>query len=122
YPCMRTANPVITAARFLRVDVGGRSTCAIATDSTAYCWGLSDRGQLGSTSELTTCAGQPCSRKPIPVGGQLRFSTISIGVGHVCAVATSGGGYCWGDNTGGKLGSVTLADAHSPRRIADPKR
>jgi alpha-tubulin suppressor-like RCC1 family protein len=43
---------------------------------------------------------------PIQVTAELAFTNIGVGHGHVCAVATNGGTYCWGKNEHGMLGST----------------
>lgn len=43
---------------------------------------------------------------PNPVTSALAFTAIGVGHGHVCAVATDGGAYCWGKNEYGALGST----------------
>ena len=43
---------------------------------------------------------------PTPVTSALEFTDIGVGHGHVCAVATNGGTYCWGKNEHGVLGST----------------
>ena len=52
-----------------------------------------------------------------------KWSAVSAGSDHTCAItALDGTGYCWGDNSNGKLGlgftSATLAEATRPRRVA----
>ena len=43
---------------------------------------------------------------PSQVTPALEFTDIGVGYGHVCAVATNGGTYCWGKNEHGVLGST----------------
>ena len=43
------------------------------------------------------------------------MSTISVGNGHVCAVTTGGGAYCWGQDRNGSLGNdLPLEDSSVP--------
>ncbi len=37
------------------------------------------------------------------------FSSISAGSAHTCGVSASGGGYCWGSDANGQLGSQAVA-------------
>ena len=41
----------------------------------------------------------------VPVAGGLRFTAISLGWVHTCALTQSGAAYCWGRNDVGQLGS-----------------
>jgi alpha-tubulin suppressor-like RCC1 family protein len=101
---------------YTAVAAGSHSTCAIATDGEAYCWGANDAGQLGAPSS-DTCGGTPCSRTPLAVAGSLRFTLISVGDLHACGLAVDGTAYCWGKNDRGQLGDGTLVDRAGPVRV-----
>jgi alpha-tubulin suppressor-like RCC1 family protein len=85
------------------IDVGGASylltaidtvtlACGLDAAGAAYCWGKSRDGLGdGSTTESWT---------PIPVGGGLTFSALSVGLG-VCGLADAGAIYCWGGRASG---------------------
>jgi alpha-tubulin suppressor-like RCC1 family protein len=96
---------------FTAVATGYEHTCAIAADSTAYCWGTNDHGQLGH-GDLTA------TTYPVHVVGGLRFVSISAsgnGVdAHTCAVATGGALYCWGNDQDGQLGDGDVSDKATP--------
>jgi alpha-tubulin suppressor-like RCC1 family protein len=119
-PCSRTPSLVPGNVVFRAVSVRGRSTCAIGSDSFAYCWGLNDHGQIGVAS-TATCAGSPCVTSPTLVAGLPKIRAISVGDRHVCAVAVSGVAYCWGQNPDGRLGIGTRSDAIRPMRVSDPR-
>jgi alpha-tubulin suppressor-like RCC1 family protein len=61
---------------------------------------------------LSACGGSVSDENgalvlaPIQVTPELAFTAIGVGFGHVCAVATNGGTYCWGKNEYGVLGST----------------
>lgn len=118
--CATSPALVSTNVSFREISVRGRSTCAIATTGDAWCWGLNDHGQLGS-STTESCAGRACSTTPRRVDGGLRFETISVGKAHACGIATNGGAYCWGQHTDGALGITTTGDVGRPMRVASPR-
>lgn len=87
-------------ASFVSISAGDDHTCAITSAGTAYCWGYSDLGRLGSGSVLDEYS-------PVPVAAPsgASFVSISAGATHTCAVTTIGAAYCWGSNGWGKLGN-----------------
>lgn len=100
---------------FKVVAVGASSTCAIAAQSgsveenTGYCWEANSTGTIGNG----TATG---SSIPQAIAGALRFSAISTGDAHTCAVADTGLAYCWGDGSMGQLGtSPVLLNARCGR-------
>jgi alpha-tubulin suppressor-like RCC1 family protein len=48
--------------------------------------------------------GKPCSLRPVPVAGGLRFRAIEAGSYHACGLTDEGRAYCWGRATLGELG------------------
>lgn len=99
--------------RFAMVSTGVNSSCALTDAGEAYCWGLNFVGQLGRDTLTATClqsGSSRCSSVPIPVSGQLRFKSVSVGNwDHTCGVTTGGDAYCWGANTYGQLGTSVAA-------------
>jgi alpha-tubulin suppressor-like RCC1 family protein len=93
------------------VDAGAYHTCGIAADSSAVCWGINDRGQLGDSSTTD----RPV---PTPVAGGHKFVQISAGFRHTCGAATDGRVYCWGAGTSGELGTGLLNDSSIPVVVA----
>ena len=81
------------------INGGANHTCGMTTDGSGYCWGLNDGGQLGNG--LTT----DISHGPDEVSGGHTWTSIHAGGSHTCGVTTDGGGYCWGDNSAGQLGT-----------------
>lgn len=92
---------------FAAVSAGGGHTCGLATDGTAYCWGLNLTGQLGDGSGLNR-------ERPVPVDGGLDFGSISAGGVHTCGVATGLAAYCWGFNDDGQLGDGSQESRSGP--------
>jgi hypothetical protein len=50
------------------------------------------------------------------VVGNLTFSSISVGLGYVCGL-TSSGAYCWGRNDFGKMGDGSNSDSPVPIKV-----
>jgi alpha-tubulin suppressor-like RCC1 family protein len=102
------------ALSFSQVSVGAGHTCAVTTDSRAYCWGGGGLGDGNTTGHLT----------PVAVAGGLRFLEVSAGVNHNCGVTTDYRAFCWGDNTSGQLGTGTITQTPSlvPVAVAGGRR
>ena len=94
------------------VAAGARSvhTCAIV-GSGVRCWGSDFYGQLGIDMPLLGV-----SRTALAVVGLASgVSALALGAAHSCALTTSGGIQCWGNNDfGGQLGDNTLTNRSTP--------
>lgn len=103
--------PVTGGLTFQSVSVGMAHTCGLTPDGALYCWGANDVLQLGVDSVPGPCdvgTGPntvDCSPQPVPVLAALRFTDVSAGDFHSCAVATDGVAYCWGQGNTGQLGT-----------------
>ena len=57
-----------------------------------------------------------------PAGGQdtvdLRFTSVSAGGAHSCAITAAGAAYCWGPNEHGQLGDSSTIDRPAPVPVA----
>ncbi len=98
-------------AIFSTISAGGRHTCALLLDGTAFCWGSNDSSQLGvgSTGGIADT--------PAQVTTGTRFTSISSGRDHTCAIAVGGAAFCWGSNAFGQLGTGAIG-AQSPVPVA----
>ena len=86
-----------------QVAAGEIHTCARLIGGEARCWGANNAGELGDTTSTERYA-------PVTVGGATPLTGITdIGAGGrgSCALLTSGGARCWGDNGSGELGTGT---------------
>jgi len=92
------------------LSAGIEHACAIAADSTAWCWGANDLGQLGDGSTTDTT-------QPAPVTGARKFIAVTVGYSHSCGLEAAGDIYCWGDNSLGQLGDTLVAQASTPRLV-----
>jgi alpha-tubulin suppressor-like RCC1 family protein len=96
------------------ISAGGAEACAVRADGTVSCWGSGTAGQLGTG----TCLGsdpciynQPCASTPVAVAGLSGAIAVSVGAVSSCALLSSGGVECWGQNDEGELG---ISDASGP--------
>lgn len=86
---------------FEELDAGAVHVCGLASGR-AYCWGGSAQGRLGNGQSGDWDDGNPV---PGPVETELRFTTITAGYPHTCALTQDGRAYCWGANSHGELGN-----------------
>jgi alpha-tubulin suppressor-like RCC1 family protein len=100
------------------VVAGAWHSCRLTDEGMASCWGLNNARQLGSETREVCRAGKvtlPCSRSPLPLEGQLRFTSLAAGEVHTCGLTGEGQAYCWGGNARGQLGTdSTLEDCTAP--------
>lgn len=114
----------IVGLSFRAIACGGRISCGVTDERSVACWGENAEGGLGQDDSF----GSPDLLVPTPIAAASSFSQVSVGQGHVCAVAEGGALYCWGRNTSGQLGLgggpvqvrvPTLVDASARyRRVA----
>ncbi len=115
-------SPVQVAMLGKSVDMiasGGRHTCALKLDSTLWCWGANQYGQLGDG----TTVGHPLPAQVTQLGasvGAVALSQDSIGNDHTCALKVDGTLWCWGSNQSGQLGEGTTTAHSSPMQVAPP--
>ncbi len=96
----------------LALGAGDSHTCAVAADGKVLCWGSKGVGQLG---DLTTAL----SLAPVSVAGLgSSIQEVHAGSRHACALTSSGGVKCWGNNKYGQLGDGTTIDRLSPVDVA----
>ena len=92
---------VIGGKLFASITAGDSHTCALTAEGEAFCWGENDDGEGGNGTISPQGTGLTT---PTRVATSIRFSSISAGAEHVCAVALNGDGYCWGWSLWGQLG------------------
>lgn len=90
------------------ITAGWRHTCAITSGGGIKCWGNNNDGQVGDGTEIDRKTPQDV------VGLMTRVTAIAAGERHTCALTTSGGVKCWGQNHDGQLGDGTRKDKVTP--------
>jgi hypothetical protein len=115
--CVPSPARVQGGLRFTALSTGSNSTCAVAVDGRAYCWGYNGMSGVLGNGEANTSYDAP-----VPVAGGLVFTGISVGDSEACGVTPRGEVYCWGSNRGGALGDGTNQDRFVPTRIASDVR
>ena len=77
-----------------------------------FCWGNNGVGQLGT-------AGGPDNTNP--TRALLPQGSVPVGIAssweHTCATLSNGTGLCWGNNSHGQLGDISLAERNTPTPV-----
>lgn len=111
-PIAVLSSGVLSLKTVKQVALGGNSSCVVASDNNAYCWGANSSGQLGIGS--TTNSNVPAA---VSVSGALAnksIRSISVGINQTCALTTSYKSYCWGNNGNGQFGNNTTTSSNIP--------
>jgi len=103
---------VLNGKTIKSISTGYYSTCAIASDDQAYCWGYNTTGQLGDNS--TTRRDTPVAVDTSGVLNGKTVKAISVGDSHTCAIASDDQVYCWGSNNNGRLGDNSTTQSLVP--------
>ena len=94
---------------------GSAHTCALRDDSTLWCWGAGESGQLG----LGTTAS-PSSPQPVTTPADTGWASVTAGDRHTCAVRVGGTLWCWGWDRAGQLGIGSKTSKYLPQQVITP--
>ncbi len=98
-------------------SAGSRHACAVV-GTRVFCWGATDRGQLGlarASRMCTTPDGDvPCEPDPVEVPGVEGVTSVVAGAAHTCVRTNDGLAVCWGDNRYGQLGFGAASEMPGP--------
>jgi len=100
--------------RWKEVATGWSHTCAIATDSTLWCWGNNYFGELGIGEKGNT-------NVPLISALSSGWDKVSAGESQSCGHRDDSLVYCWGHNRDGRLGTGDYLDRRVPEKIAMEK-
>ena len=96
---------------FTALSASWHSTCGLTGAGDLYCWGDNTYGELGDGTTVARTS-------PAIVAGGRKYRSISQQeFGHACAVAVTGGAYCWGLNDAGQIGDGTLVSRSAPTSV-----
>jgi alpha-tubulin suppressor-like RCC1 family protein len=90
---------------FTQISGGYRSVCGLGNNDKVYCWGYNAFGQLGTNDQADK--NEPTTI-PLPAG--VKYTAVSAGAFHSCALGDDNKAYCWGSNSSGQLGDSTTTD------------
>jgi alpha-tubulin suppressor-like RCC1 family protein len=105
-----------TGVSFAVISAGYRHTVALSSSGEAYAWGSNGGGQVGAGT-VTSYHTTPMS-VIMPAG--VTFASISAGLAHTVALASTGEAYAWGKNTRGELGNGSGTNSNTPVAVTAP--
>jgi alpha-tubulin suppressor-like RCC1 family protein len=106
-PRADTATPMTGVTQ---VSASGDHACARQVSGHVRCWGSNSDGQLGN---ILFGPGAR-STLPVEVTGITTAVQVAAGGAQSCAVLVGGVVLCWGDNSGGQLGTGNAVDTTVP--------
>lgn len=105
---------VLSGKTIKSITTSQQSTCVIASDEKAYCWGYNNYGELGNNSITDSRVPVAVDTSGVLNGKTIKYIASSIEDWAVCVVASDNKPYCWGYNGYGMLGNGTNTDSRVP--------
>lgn len=87
--------------KIIGLHVGYATACGLAADSTVYCWGYGQNGDIGNGADVNSSVPKAVDLSKDLFGKKIE--TISNG-GSACVITSDKALYCWGSNRSGQLG------------------
>ena len=104
--------PINSTAYLRKWALGRAHSCALTSSGSAICWGQGDRGQRGDSTTGNA------RNDPTFVATSRVFTQIASAADATCALeAGTGAAWCWGANSGGRLGDGTVLDRLAPAPV-----
>jgi alpha-tubulin suppressor-like RCC1 family protein len=110
--CYRVPKPIRTELHFRTAVAGGISSCAVAVDGKAYCWGSPQEGRLG-TGAADAANKSADKTTPTAVVGDILFQTVLPRAWHTCGLSLMHTALCWG-------GDILQMKSSVPERVSIP--
>jgi alpha-tubulin suppressor-like RCC1 family protein len=107
---------------WVAVSAGGSYSLALKADGTLWSWGSNNYGRLGLGNNNDAGNGMKNESRPVRVGTDNDWVTISAGLYHAMAIKFDGSLYAWGRNNDGQLGIGTGGpgtERNVPTRVGD---
>ncbi|MCS7074298.1 MAG: T9SS type A sorting domain-containing protein, partial [Bacteroidia bacterium] len=92
------------------ISAGGWHSVALKSDSTVWCWGWNQDGQLGDGTNVDKVI-------PTKVPNLSGIIQISAGRYHTLALKSDRTVWAWGDNAEGQLGNNSTTDSNVPVQV-----
>ena len=107
----------------LKVSLGARNSCAIDSNSRAYCWGDSWDNQTATGQTSYPKVPKRIHKPNGSANWDATFIDIAAAGEHTCAIKTNGVAYCWGNDNYGSLGkeSVKNTERQYPVKVSGNK-
>lgn len=109
----------MNAVKAVSLALGTSHTCALTDTGDLWCWGLNLNGQVGRAN-LSLVQSVPVQLdirlNDVPV----KFTQVSAGNMHTCAVSTASQAWCWGTDEMGQLGRNNLSSGGSAPGLVYP--
>lgn len=103
---------LLAGKTILSVSLGLSSTCVVASDNKAYCWGGNSNGELGNNSSSDSLI--PVAVDASDVLNGKTITAIAMAEMSACALANDNTIACWGWNYNGQLGNDSQTQSLVP--------